>query len=224
MRKMLLAAGIALTLCSCGSSWHDLFEGDSFSQWQSVYGEEFPQVGWSLRNGVVTSNPEGVRGGDIITRKTYDNFILKVEFKLDPLSNSGIKYFIRPGTYDKPNIGCEYQIIDDKDFSEQVEALDENRLTGALYDILEADKRNAHFDSKSWNTARIEVRGNTVIHFLNGVEILRYDRESPAFDAAVSQSKFAGYAGFGKWDSGHILLQDHDHSVHFRHVRIKELK
>lgn len=225
MKRLFLMTGIsALLLSACGSGWTPLFEGDSFGLWQSVYGEDFPEVGWSVENGVVTSNPCGVRGGDIMTRKAYGNFILSLEFKLDPLSNSGIKYFINPGVFEKPNIGCEYQIIDDKDFSEQVEPLEANRLTGALYDILDADKSRAGFDSKDWNTARIEVRDGHVTHYLNGVKIVSYDRFSPEFDEAVSHSKFAACEGFGKFKTGHILLQDHDNSVRFRRVRIKELK
>ena len=95
MKRLFLMTGIsALLLSACGSGWTPLFEGDSFGLWQSVYGEDFPEVGWSMENGVVTSNPCGVRGGDIMTRKAYGNFILSLEFKLDPLSNSGIKYFI----------------------------------------------------------------------------------------------------------------------------------
>lgn len=213
---------LPVLLAGC-SRWTPLFEGDSFDGWRSVNGDYFPEVGWSLENGIVTSNPEGIRGGDIITKKVYGDFILSAEFKLSPLSNSGIKYFINPGTFDDPSIGCEYQIIDDKDFSDQVEFLEDDRLTGALYDVFPADKSKAGFKSGEWNVAMIKVKGGHVEHFLNGVKILEYDRYSKEFDEAVAQSKFASREGFGKFGTGHILLQDHDNSVRFRNVRIKEL-
>ena len=218
---IILLVPVLLTGCS---RWTPLFEGDSFDGWQSVKGDYFPEVGWSLKDGILTSNPEGVRGGDIMTRKAYGNFILSVEFKLSPLSNSGIKYFINPGTFDDPSIGCEYQIIDDKDFSEQVEFLEDDRLTGALYDILPADKSKAGFKSDSWNKAVIKVRGGHVEHYLNGVKIVEYDRFSKEFDEAVAKSKFATREGFGKFETGHILIQDHDNSVLFRNIRIKVMK
>ena len=223
MRRLLFIIILVPVLLTGCSRWTPLFEGDSFDGWRSVKGDYFPEVGWSLENGIVTSNPLGVRGGDIITKKTYRNFIFSAEFKLTPLSNSGIKYFINPGTYDDPSVGCEYQIIDDKDFSDQVEFLEDDRLTGALYDIFPADKSRAGFKNKDWNLAVIKVKDGHVEHYLNGVKILEYDRFSKEFDNAVADSKFAEREGFGKFESGHILLQDHDNSVLFRNVRIKEL-
>lgn len=223
MKRLSLILFILVTIVLTGCSrWTPLFEGDSFDGWQSVNGDFFPEVGWSLKDGILISNPEGVRGGDIMTRKVYGDFILSAEFKLTPLSNSGIKYFINPGTFDDPSIGCEYQIIDDKDFSEQVEFLEDDRLTGALYDILPADKSKAGFKSDSWNKMKIKVRGGLVEHYLNGVKIVEYDRFSKEFDVAVAKSKFASREGFGKFQTGHILIQDHDNSVHFRNIRIKE--
>ena len=224
MKRLSLIIFILVTIVLAGCSrWIPLFEGDSFDGWQSVNGDFFPEVGWSLKDGILTSNPEGVRGGDIMTRKVYGDFILSAEFKLTPLSNSGIKYFINPGTFDDPSIGCEYQIIDDKDFSEQVEFLEDDRLTGALYDILPADKSKAGFKSDNWNKLKIKVRGGHVEHYLNGVKIVEYDRFSEEFDVAVAKSKFASREGFGKFQTGHILIQDHDNSVHFRNIRIKEI-
>ena len=220
--RLFIAVLAAVMLTGC-SRWTPLFEGDSFEGWQSVKGDYFPEVGWSIENGVVTSNPEGVRGGDIITKKVYGNFILSAEFILNPLSNSGIKYFINPGTYDDPSVGCEYQIIDDKDFSDKIEFLEDDRLTGALYDIFPADKSKARFMSDGWNLAVIKVKGGHVEHYLNGVKILEYNRFSKEFDEAVADSKFAEREGFGKFETGHILLQDHDNSVRFRNIRIKEL-
>ena len=223
MKRFFLFAVVAI-MASCTSGWTDLFDGDSFDLWQSVNGDYFPEVGWSVKDGIITSNPEGVRGGDIITKKVYGNFILSAEFKLSPLSNSGIKYFINPGSYDKPNIGCEYQIIDDKDFSDQVLFLEDDRLTGSLYDVIPADKSSVAFNPKDWNTAVIKVQDGHVEHLLNGVKVVEYDRFTPEFDAQVATGKFAGYEGFGKFKTGHILLQDHDNSVMFRNVKIKELK
>ena len=154
MKKYLILAIAAIAaLCSCKNDdgWAPLFVNDTFEGWQSINGDYFPEVGWSIKDGVVTSNPEGVRGGDIMTVKEYGNFMLKGEFKLSPLSNSGIKYFINPGKMPKNNIGCEYQIIDDVDFNEQVCPLKTSQLTGSLYDIKPADKTQAKFDPKDWN-------------------------------------------------------------------------
>lgn len=75
----------------------------------------------------------------------------------------------------------------------------------------------------AWNRARIEVRGDTVMHFLNGVKEVEYVRNNQMWDALVAYSKYKKYENFGNFKDGHILLQDHGNEVHFRNIKIKPL-
>jgi len=43
------------------------------------------------------------------------------------------------------------------------------------------------------------------------------------WDTMVQKSKFNGWEGFGKYQTGHIGLQDHGDRVAFRNIKIKEL-
>ena len=68
------------------------------------------------------------------------------------------------------------------------------------------------------------AKGNRVEHWLNGVMILTFTRGNPAFTEAVAASKFGkAVPAFGTVPKGHILLQEHGHTVSFRNIKINAL-
>jgi len=170
-------------------------------------------------------------GGDIVTVKKYKNFVLEADFKITEGANSGIKYFIQsePG---KPNlVGFEYQVLDDAKHPDAKLGIDGNRTLASLYDLVKADSRVIDPAQPvkrvngvgQWNRARIEVNGLKVSHFLNGVKVLEIARGSKEFKEHIATSKFNKAPGFGEFEDGYILLQDHGNEVAFRNIKIKEL-
>ena len=206
------------------NGWDLLWDGKTSNGWRSVRGETFPEKGWGLTGGMITAHPGGAQGGgDIITVEKFRNFWLSVDFKLTPGANSGIKYFINPGTYRDPSIGCEFQVLDDDLHPDAKLGVAGNRTVASLYDLIRADKPEGLVDKYGWNTAWIIVQDNHVEHWLNGTKVLEYERNTQMFNALVQYSKFAPNEGFGNFEEGHILFQDHGDKVFYRNIKIKKL-
>jgi hypothetical protein len=168
---------------------------------------------------------ESENGGDIITTRTYGNFILSVDFKITPGANSGIKYFVDPelnkGTGSA--IGCEFQVLDDDLHPDAKLGVNGNRKCGSLYDLIPAPVEKP-FDKEAFNTAVVVVKGNHVEHWLNGVKLVEYERNNQMWDALVDYSKYRDWPNFGNLSEGYILLQDHGDEVWFKNIKIKELE
>ncbi len=224
-----------LTPAEQKGGWKLLWDGKSLTGWVSCKDGGAVQKGWTLRDSeLITDLPENKGGGDIVTEKEYKNFVLEVDFLFTPGANSGIKYFIQPNKDGKgfSNVGCEYQVLDDKLHPDAKLGINGDRTLASLYDLIPANSQK--FDPaqavkrsngvNQWERARIEVRGEKVTHYLNGIKIVAYTRGTPEWKALVATSKFKDFKGFGEFATGHILLQDHGNEVHFRNIKIKELK
>jgi hypothetical protein len=74
-----------------------------------------------------------------------------------------------------------------------------------------------------WNRAKIIVDGNKVQHFLNGIKVVEYERNTQMWKALVAYSKYSKWPAFGEYEKGNILLQDHGNEVEFKNIKIKEL-
>ena len=216
------------------AGWKLLFDGKTADGWQSArprMNGAFPHEGWSIEDGVLYvhagDGAESANGGDIITTRKYGNFILKVDFKITEGANSGIKYFVRPDLYnvvEASAIGCEFQLLDDKNHPDAHLGVNDNRTLGSLYDLIPAPHGDWEtYTLDGWSTAMIVVCGNHVEHWLNGHKLLEYERNNQMWNALVAYSKYKDWPNFGNAQEGYILLQDHGFRVSYRNIKIKEL-
>lgn len=219
------------------ADWKLLWDGKSYEGWRGAKLDEFPSSGWEIKDGVLSvlksDGGESRNGGDIVTKKRYRNFVLKVDFNLTEGANSGIKYFVQTDLNKGAGsaIGCEFQILDDKKHPDAEKGVLGNRTLGSLYDLIAANGTffDEHLRAKrfngidKWNRARVEVRDNKVSHYLNGIKVVEYERGSQQWKALVNYSKYQKWPNFGEFEEGHILLQDHGDKVSFKNIKILEL-
>lgn len=210
--------------------WKLLWDGKTTDGWRSAKETGFPKKGWTIEDGelkvVKSEGKESANGGDIITKDKYKNFILKVDFKITTGANSGIKYFVDPDLNKGAGsaIGCEFQILDDKNHPDAKLGVKGNRKLGSLYDLIPPYKiSEANFQKGTYNTAMIVVNGDKVEHWLNGKKIVDYERNNQMWNALVAYSKYKNWPDFGNLKEGHILLQDHGDAVSFKSIKIKVL-
>ena len=169
---------------------------------------------------------ESTAGGDIVTKELYGDFELKVDFKLTPGANSGIKYYVDTNINkgEGSSIGLEYQILDDNLHPDAKLGNHEgSRTVSSLYDLIQADVNKPIQPIGEWNTAHIISKNNHVEHWLNGTKVLEYERKSDGYRKIVAESKFAKWPNFGELDKGQILLQDHGDLVSFKNVKIRSI-
>lgn len=218
------------------TGWELLWDGKTTTGWRGAKLDNFPENGWKIEEGLLkVENADGAEsdnGGDIVTVKQYENFILEVDFRLTEGANSGIKYFVDTELNQGAgsSIGCEFQILDDKNHPDAKEGRDGNRTLASLYDLIPADatRYNPNLMKKrsngfNWNRAKIIVKGDDVEHYLNGILVVKYNRSGQQWKDQVAASKYVKWPDFGEARKGHILLQDHGNEVHFKNIKIKEL-
>lgn len=212
--------------------WQLLFDGKNTDGWKGAFIPSFHAKGWRIEENALmveaSNGAESTNGGDIVTKKLFDNFELTVDFKLTTGANGGIKYFVDPAqpkpADPKSAIGLEFQLLDDAVHPDAKLGKNGNRKLGSLYDLIPAPENKPAKAIGEWNTARIISNGTHVEHWLNGVKLLEYERGSAAFNALVADSKYKAINGFGLIKTGAILLQDHGNRVYYKNIKIRELK
>ena len=91
------------------TGWRTLFDGNSLDAWRGWQSPTIP-TGWHIVGETLTK--EGAVD-DLVTRDTFGNFELELEWKIGKGGNSGIFY---RGTREYDHIywsGPEYQLLDD---------------------------------------------------------------------------------------------------------------
>ncbi|MFS4456273.1 DUF1080 domain-containing protein [Maribacter sp. 2304DJ31-5] len=210
------------------NGWKMLWDGQTTNGWRGARLDDFPPSGWEIKDGVLTvlasEGGESEAGGDIVTKETYGDFELKLDFMITEGANSGIKYYVDTDLNKGPgsSIGLEYQILDDARHPDAKLGNHEgSRTATSLYDLIMANPDKPMLPPGEWNTAHIISKNNHVEHRLNGMKVLEYERKSPEYRKLVSESKYEKWPNFGEADSGHILLQEHGDRVSFKNIKIK---
>lgn len=200
-----------------------LFDGKTTDGWRGYKMKDMPP-GWKVIDGILTrttggAGGKGAGGGDdIVTVDQYDNFELRLEWRVGRGVNSGILYRAIEDAATSWHVAPEMQVLDNEGWN------DKNKFhqAGALYDLY-APSKNAARDPGKWNEVKIVAKGNHVEHWLNGEKVVEYEVDSDDWKERVAKSKFKGFEKFGKAKKGHIVLQDHSGNIEYRNVRLREI-
>jgi hypothetical protein len=208
--------------------WVLLFDGKTTNGWRGYNLPAFPEKGWAVEEGTLhvigSSKGEAGGGGDLLYDKKYRNFELSLEWKVSEGGNSGIFYLAQeiPG---EPvwKSAPEMQILDNEKHPDAKLGVDGNRAAGSLYDLIPGDMK-AVKPAGDWNQVKILVYKGTVVHYVNGKQVLEYHLWTEDWKKMLLNSKFKDYIWFlNTAEEGFIVLQDHGDDVWFRNIKIREM-
>jgi len=209
------------------TGWVNLFDGTSTEGWHS-YGKASIGSAWKVADGSLyldTTKKEGWQisdGGDIVSNKEYENFHLKLDWKVAPGGNSGIIFFVNEDTsqYDYVwQTGPEMQVLDN---AAHPDAKIVKHRAGDLYDLISCSVETVK-PAGEWNAAEIIVQNAALTFMLNGTVVVTTTLWDDQWRQRIAKSKFNSMTGFGTFKKGKIALQDHGNAVWFRNIQIKEL-
>ncbi|RXF69643.1 3-keto-disaccharide hydrolase [Arcticibacter tournemirensis] len=205
--------------------WTPLFDGKTTAGWHT-YGKNQASSAWKAEDGALHLDPaakkQGAEGGDLVTDEEYDNFHLKLEWKIAPNGNSGIIFFVKedPSQFHQTyNTGLEMQVLDNNGHPD---AKIHKHRAGDLYDLIASSKETVK-PAGEWNKAEIVSKNGKLDLYLNGTKIVSTTLWDDNWKKMVAGSKFASMPGFGTFKSGKIALQDHGDEVWYRNIVIKKL-
>ena len=213
--------------------WELLFDGKTFDGWRGIGLESIPDGHWKIEDNCIRkiggdevptqADGQPVKGGDLITAKTFDNFEFTFEWKISKAGNSGVKYNVIE-EYSIKNgstgaLGYEYQVLDD---DEHKDNLNPTHRAGSLYDMIEATGKTLK-PVGEFNTSKIVFNKNHGEHWLNGLKVVEYDIDSPEFQAFFEKSKYHKHDDFTEHKIARIVLQDHRDDCWYRNLKIRKL-
>ena len=244
MKKLILLSIIVLIISSCKEKakefkgieieeevlaeqkpeWVMLFDGTSLDNWRGYLKDEMYDE-WTIEDGAMVFTPSEEGGKNIITKKAYTNFELSLEWKISEGGNSGIFWSVYEDQKFKEayQTGPEIQVLDNERHPDAL-ANPKFHQAGALYDMVQPEQDVCN-QAGEWNLCEISInhKTNEGSVTLNGVKIVEFPLHGEKWDAMVENSKFKGWEGFGKHQTGHIGLQAHSDKVWFKNIKIKEL-
>src|SRR4051794_26568770 len=209
---VLVVVGLGLGLGADGARGEGegvvaLFDGRTLWGWTRFGGRAGT---WGVEDGLLVGFGEG--GGWIGTERPYADFVLRLEFRMTPGSNSGVYLRAPADSSHISRTGMEIQLLDDPD--PRYKDLKSWQFTGSIYHVAPAERGHLK-PTGEWNALEIRAEGPHVVVTLNGSKVVddRLDRH-PDLDSE--------HPGLQRKD-GLIGLQSHNGRVEFRKVRIKDI-
>ena len=207
--------------------WQLLFDGQSSKGWHK-YGGDPVGSAWKVSDGMLWLDSSTkkdwqlLHGGDIVTDEEYDNFHLKLDWKIDSGGNSGIMFLVHEDSvkYKYPWMtGPEMQVLDNE---RHADAKIPKHRAGDLYDILACSKETVK-PALEWNAVEIKLLNGKLDFWLNGENVVSTMLWDDNWKQLIKNTKWANHPDFSTYKKGKIALQDHGNVVWFRNIKIRRL-
>ena len=235
MRLLFILAGILILTSFKESSqgedpqgeWIQLFDGKTTKGWHS-YGKKAAGDAWNVQDNALhliqgeKDNYQTRNGGDLVTNDAFDNFELKLDWKISKNGNSGIIFYVKddPEAYKETwQTGIETQVLD---ISGNEDSKSFKHDVADLYDLVPSSS-NAAKPFGEWNRVRIKSKNGNLEIWLNDVRVIATTLWDDHWRELVKSSKFKDMPGFGIFKEGHIALQDHGAEVWYKNIVIRKL-
>jgi Domain of Unknown Function (DUF1080) len=201
--------------------WQVLFAGKSTDAWRGFRRDSFPSNCWTIDNEslkTIAGCDEADRM-DLVTKDKYQDFELKLEWRVAPGGNGGVIYLVSEDEDQTWKTGPEMQVLDD---AKHPDGKDPKTSAGALYGLIAPV--NKVLDSVGrWNRVRLIVKKGHVEHWLNGRKVLNYDLRGEQLKYLIAESKFKEFPRFAQNREGRIALQHHGEEAWYRKIKIRSL-
>lgn len=172
------------------AGWVTLFDGKSIDNWDQVGGSN-----WHVADGAVVADKmsDPKVAGYLVSKTSYKDFVVRVEFWPSHDANSGIYFRCLNPKAITDRTCYEANIFDER--------TDPSYGTGAITRYVEVSPMPKA--GEKWNTYEITVKGRDITVVLNGKETAKLRN--------------------GMFDEGPIVLQHGAGAVKFRKVEVKPL-
>ncbi len=224
---LLLAVWLAWAAVTCAAEPAKVKGHPDSSKWDSLFADDlsnaiYPKGIWSAQDGVLTATEDQF----IWTKKVYENFVIDLEFKTAPGTNSGVVVYCTDLKNWIPN-SVEVQIADD--FADQWAKAPKTWQCAAIFGHLAARKSVVKKPGQ-WNRMTITCRGPIIAVVLNGQPVTKMDMRK-----WTSAKKNPDGSEIPSWLSrpvaelatkGHVGLQGKHAGapIYFRNLKIRQLK
>lgn len=196
-----------------GEGFTSLFNGKNLEGWQGAVDN------YEVVDGAIVCKKG--KGGNLLTKDEYADFVARVEFKLPPGGNNGLA--IRcPLEGNTAYVGMtELQVLDDN-YDKVKGKLDPRQVHGSAYGMVGAARGYQH-PIGEWNFQEVTVKGSNIKVELNGTVIL--DTDLSKVDMATVMGGKGGPSPHPGKDraSGFFGFAGHNDPVMFRNIRVKKL-
>lgn len=172
MKKMFISCMLLLVVAACQNKQEKASVHPESEKWPDLFNSDlsdatFPEGVWTFENGVLTASEDQC----IWSKKSYDNFILDLEFKTEHETNSGVIVYCSDRENWIPN-SVEIQIADD--YADQWANSPKTWQCGAFFGHKAADTSLVKKPGE-WNRFTIVCSGHNITVALNGQQVNEID-------------------------------------------------